>query len=310
MSLREHCVDEPRIYRASSLGYSLERLVAPFLGFEALPTPDWLLEKFQDGTDLEPQVVAELENLGWTVSTTQPEINSEGNHQLEVTLDVIPGVATVRGHLDGVGIEPPARPARVVEVKSMGEKSVKEASRLGWETPGLIQKYKWQLSCYMLATGLEGVLVVCSKGKGGVKNLLYMYADQPFYTISDIANKLQQAEDYIRDGIIPEGCTDYPCPYAYLHSVEEPPEQADTELDGLLAAWLEADKHEKVYKSEKAVLKEAIVEYVGGEGKGKVKGSQGVLVSVNWVEEKEVNYKTKGHWETRINPPRKGRKGD
>ncbi len=51
-----------------------------------------------------------------------------------------------------------------------------------------------------------------------------------------------------------------------------------------------------------------IKEYVG-EIAGKVKGSQGITVSTNWVEAKEVSYIKPGHWETRITPPRE-RKGD
>lgn len=298
-----------RVYRASSLGYSLENLVAPFLGYDPIPPPAWLQEKFDEGTALEPQVLAELESFGWTLATTQPEVNSEGDHQLEVTLEVIPGVATVRGHLDATGIEADGFPTRVVEVKSMAEKSFRECSQLAWNTPGLIQRYKWQLSAYMLATGLQGVLVVCSKGEDGLKNLLYMYADEPFYSISDIANKLSQAEAHIRDGVIPEGCTDYPCPYFYLHEVKEEPEPADSQLDGLMNAWLEANRKAKIYKGEADALREMIVEYVGQEGKARVKGSQGVSVSVSWQEGGKVEYDKKAGWVTTVSAPRKG-KGD
>ena len=290
-------MSEPRIYRASSLGYSLEQLVAPHLGYDAIPPPEWLMQRFQEGTDLEPQVLAELESLGWQLTVAQDEVNSEGDYQLEVMLEVIPGVATVRGHLDA------KTATSVVEVKSMAEKSFKEASRLAWETPGLIQKYKWQLSAYMLATGLDGVLVVCSKGADGLKNLLYMYAYEPFYTIADIANKLQAAEDAINSGIIPEGCTDYPCPYFYLHAPIEAPEPAPADLDTLLDAWREANKRKKIYEAEEASLRDMIKEYVG-EIAGKVRGSQGITVSTNWVAEKEVSYTKPGHWETRITTPR------
>ena len=301
-------MSSPRIYRASSLGYSLESLVCPHLGYDAIPPPEWLMQKFQEGTDLEPQVLAELESLGWQLTVTQDEVNSEGDYQLEVMLEVIPGVATVRGHLDATGVEPMSNHPVVVEVKSMAEKSFTEVNRLAWNTPGLIQKYKWQLSAYMLATQLPGVLVVCSKGADGLKNLLYMYADEPFYSISDIANKLQTAEDAINSGTIPEGCTDYPCPYFYLHAPIEAPEPAPKELDGLLDAWKEINRKKKIYESEEASLRDMIKEYVG-EIAGKVRGSQGITVSTNWVAEKEVSYTKPGHWETRITTPRE-KKGE
>lgn len=300
-----------RVYRASSLGYSLEQLVAPHLGYEPVAPPEWLQERFDEGTALEPIVLAELERLGWTIISSQLAINSEGNHQLEVAMEVIPGKATVRGHLDAVGIEPPRHPTRVVEVKSMAEKSLQACSRLMWDTPGLIQKYKWQLSSYMLATGLEGVLVVCSKGEDGVKNLLYMYAEEPFYTISDIALKISEAEKHISEGTLPEGCQDYPCPYFHLHAPSDNPIQsADEELDDLMAKWLSLDNFEKAYKKEKDDIRAEMLAITGVEGVANVRGSNGVTVTTTWQEASEYVTKKKAQWVTRVSAPRKGNRGD
>lgn len=298
---------EPRIYRASSLGYSLEQLVAPHLGFEPIPPPEWLQEKFDEGTALEPIVLLELRQLGWQIQDHQLEPNSEGDFQIEVILEVIPDVATVRGHVDALGTFGAGSASRVIEVKSMAEKSFAEASRSAWDTPGLIQRYKWQLSAYMLATGLPAVMVVCSKGEGGVNNLLYMYADEPFYLISDIAQKISEAEKYIADGVIPEGCTDYPCPYFYLHGEKVQAEQADKDLDALMAAWLESNRKKKVYADEEASLRGMIVEYVGQEGKAKVRGSNGVTVSVSWQEGGESTVTRQPKWVTTVSPPRKSK---
>lgn len=300
---------EPRIYRASSLGYSLEQLVAPFLGYQAIPPPEWLQQKFDEGKEIEPKCIEKLRGYGWGILVAQDEVNAVGDNQIEVELEVIPGVAKVVGHLDGHITE--AQYAdnllrnAILEVKSMAGRAWNEFEDRKWEAGGIIQKYKWQASALMLATEMPHMMVAWNKD---TEELSFALTMEPFYTISDIANKLQSAEDYISRGVIPEGCTDYPCPYFYLHEPIADPEPADDILNGLLDAWKVANHRRKVEELTEKNLREAIKEYVG-EIAGKVKGSQGITVSTNWVEAKEVSYTKPGHWETRITPPRE-RKGD
>lgn len=284
---------EPRIYRASSLGYSLEQLVAPHLGFEPIPPPEWLQEKFDEGTALEPIVVEELYQQGWTITDQQEEIN----------LDIIPGVAIVRGHIDGV-----ADANRVIEIKTMNGRTWKEFQIHGWDTPGIIQRYKWQASAYMLGTGMPLELVGWNKeAKNSEQQYTTAWVKEPFYLISDIAQKISEAEKYIADGVIPEGCTDYPCPYFYLHAERVEAEPADTELDELLNTWAEANQKRKAYEAEEKKLRDMIVEYVGQEGKAKVKGSNGVTVSVAWQDAQEVSFQKTAKWVTTVSAPRKGK---
>lgn len=284
-----------RVYRASSLGYSLENLVAPHLGYEAIPPPAWLQEKYDEGTELEPVILNRLREDGWFIDS----------EQREVEINVIPDTVKVVGHLDGI-LHYQTEPGRVVEVKTMAESTWAKVNESGWDAGGIVEKYKWQQSAYVLATGLGHVLVCYNKANG---ELLSVIHDEPFYSISDIANKLSQAETHIRDGVIPEGCTDYPCPYFYLHEVKEEPEPADGQLDGLMNAWLEANRKAKIYKGEADALREMIVEYVGQEGKARVRGSQGVSVSVSWQEGKHVEYDTKPAWVTTVSAPKKGKDG-
>lgn len=294
---------EPRIYRASSLGYSLCQLVAPHLGYEAIPPPEWLQEKFDEGKEIEPKVLADLENKGWKISASQATINDIGDYQHEFYLDIIPGQAVVRGHIDAFG-QSHIYDDLVVEVKSTNDKYFKEIEEKGWNAGGLLDKYKWQISCYMLATGRPVALVWCRKSD---EQLYVMYADEPFYSISDIALKIASAEEHIREGKIPDGCTDFPCPYFYLHGGADniPPEPADKDMDTLLTAWLEANKRKKIYEGEEKALREMIVEMAGAEISGKIKGSQGVVVSTVYQEESEYVTKRKAGWITRVSAPRK-----
>lgn len=288
---------EPRIYRASSLGYSLCGLVCGHLGFEPIAPPDFLQAAFDEGNRLEPIVIEGLNNDGWDVT----------DQQKEVTLKVIPDRAMVVGHIDGICVPSFALGGSVLEVKTMAHKSFVDWEENGWDSKSpLIDKYKYQASAYMLATGLPHTMVCWDKQD---KDWDSRFVTEPFYTISDIALKLQQAEDHIAEGKIPEGCTDYPCPYFYLHGGNDsaPPEPADPELDALLSAWMVADKAKKAYEGEAKALRELIVEYAGETIAGKIKGSQGVTVSTVYQEESEYVTKKKAGWVTRVQGPRKGR---
>ena len=296
---------EPRVYRASGLGYSLCSIVCPFLGYEPLPTPDWLQEKFNEGKEIEPRAIQKLRDDGWVIEDQQEELNAVGDYQIEVDIEIIPGQAIVRGHLDGWVLDGGGLQDVVLEVKSMNAKTWKEFAEKGWETPGIVQKYKWQASCYGLAKQAPVVLAAWNKE---TEEFAFATMVEPFYSIADLALKVSQAETHIREGTIPEGCTDYPCPFVHLHPSDSlPPEPADKDMDGLLSAWLEADKQVKAFEKEKATLREMIVEMAGSEIAGKIKGTQGVTVSTVWQEESEWVTKRKAGWVTKVSGPRKGR---
>lgn len=291
-----------REYRASSLGYSLCQLVCPHLGYDPLPTPDFLQEKFDEGRRLEPLVVEKLRSTLPCKIDYQNVGAEDGRDGEEVSIEIIPNVATITGHLDGRITVSHNGGEKVLEIKTMADKSWQDFYKNGWGSKGsLIEKYRWQASFYMLATGLPLMLVAWNKD---TEEIARQTVTVPFYSVSDIASKIWKAEKYIASGEIPDGCSDFPCPYVYLHPPKEEVEKADGELDSLMEQWLVADQKEKVYKAEKDKLRAAIVEYVGEEGKGKVKGSQGVTVSTVWQPGKEVSYKTKDAWVTSVSAPR------
>lgn len=296
-----------RVYRASSLGYSLCQLVAPHLGFEGVDPPEWLKVKFDEGHRLEPIVVEKLRDMGWMINVTQAAMNNIGDYQIEVELEVIPDKVKVVGHFDGqvsygCGMPAPA----ILEIKSMAHKNFLVFKRKGWDAGGLMEKYKWQASAYMLAEGMPHCMVGYDKYTG---ELWWTTVTEPFYSISDIANKLSLAEGYIEDAIIPDNCTDYPCPYYYLHgdNGKEAPTAADPDLESIMAAWLEADKRAKIHEGEKDVLRRQIMELVGsGDSVSPViKGACGVKVETYWQDGKEYVTRRKGGWVTKVSGPRK-----
>lgn len=293
-----------RIYRASSLGYSLEALVAPHLGFETVEPPEFMAKAFAEGHRIEPLAIQKLWDLGWTVRERQKELNAVGDYQIEVELEVIPGVAKIVGHLDAL-LEQLGETTSVIEIKMMADQSWKSFKKHGWNAPGLVQKYKWQASAYMLATGLAHVMVAWNKD---TEELHIVEQLEPFYTISDIAQKLGKAEAFITAGLVPDGCEDFPCPYYYLHPPKEQVEKVEEpELENLLNSWLTWDKAEKLAKGEKDAIRRDILALAGDRAAAKVKGDCGVTVETYWQNESSYQVTKKEGWVTRISAPRKGK---
>ena len=290
-----------RVYRASSLGYSLEALVAPHLGFEPVNPPEFIQRAFDEGTRIEPLAIEKLKAAGWDIRTKQKEVNANGDYQMEVTLKVVPDKVMVVGHIDGIGSLLTEFPLSVIEIKMMADQSWRAFKKHGWDAPGLVQKYKWQMSAYCLATGLPHVMAAWNKD---TEEMVIEFRDEPFYTIADIATKLRDAEIHIARGIVPEGCEDFPCPYYYLHPPKDEVARADGELEGLLQSWLTWDRAEKQAKKAKDQHRERILQLTGEGLAAKVKGECGVTVETYWQEEKEYTTKRKAGWVTRISGPR------
>ncbi len=284
-----------RIYRASGLGYSLEQMVAPYLGYEPAAPPETLQRAYDEGNRLEPIIINALRDDGWNIY----------GEQTEVEIEIVPGAVIIQGHIDGYydGMEGKA----VLEIKTMAHASYLDWDKNGWESKSaLIEKYKWQQSAYVIATGLPHVMVGWDKSRDRVASVRITL--EPFFPVEELAKKVLAAEQYIRDGELPEGCEDYPCPYFYLHADKDkvPVEAADDNLEDLLVDWLDADQKIKKLEKYRKSLRDAIIgDATDSLVAGKIKGACGVTVSTNWVEGKEVSYKTEPHWETRIQGPRK-----
>lgn len=280
-----------RIYRASSLGYSLCQLVCGHLGYEAASPPEWLQEKYDEGNRLEPMIIEGIKN--------DQNVKDE---QLEVELEIIPDKVKVVGHIDGMVDE---SGWRLLEIKTMAHAMFERVEDKGWDAGGIMEKYKWQVSAYQLATGLPLTLCVWDKQE---KDWCFIRTDKPFYSVADIANKLAEAEEHIANGIIPDGCSDYPCPYYYLHEQKDAKEvvNADDELEAVLAAWYEADKNAKIYEAEKKVLREQIIELIeeGDLAAPVIRASNGVKVETYWQEGKEYMVKQTSKWVTKVTGPR------
>lgn len=221
------------VYRASALGGECTRaLVLSRLGYDERPPPPDMYRRFQEGHLHEEDVMRRMREEGWTI----------WDEQATVTL-MVSGKIRVVGHIDGKGaivgegrehhvslgnIEP-----RIVEVKSQSKDEFAAFDAKGWES-GIFPKYKWQLSVYMLATGLPAVLVRKDRNSGQIK---LEWVDEPFYDLRAIRSRVLSVEMLAADGIGPEECgpgTIYPCPFFYMPGHGAGSKVARTSKDGVV----------------------------------------------------------------------------
>lgn len=256
------------IIRASSLGACVKSQIADHLGYTPMPHSEHILGVMKEGQLHEDDVVATLTAEGHTITRQQEEVNlglssstvEQATFNREVAGSNPAGGTLVQGHIDGVVRLPDVLGDKVLEVKSMSHDVWKEFQAKGWEASGLVQKYQWQLSAYMLATGLEGYLVAKNRNTG---QLLRFGVETPFHSLEEITERVAYIHDHVTSGVLPEGCPhDFFCQHKYLcerKAEESPPEVLhDPVLEGLLADYTTAQAQETTAKNRKKELREVL----------------------------------------------------
>lgn len=280
------------VYRASSLGGCTKSLVAGRLGYSPIPIggveiktkKDKPKRVFQDAFDegrrLEDVAIrrAELEVI---------------DREREVAIEVMPGVWVV-GHIDG--ITPYNRQLPILELKSMGDNYYRQVEASDWDTPGLMQKYKWQLSSYMLALN-RPALVICINSDPSFSDIDRPYfklqVGQPFYSLDDIRARVMDAEGWARAGELPPTCDrpQFPCPFWYLHEDEEVVGVDDGTVRDLALSYKQAQLESKVAKEKEGEFRKALE---GLREKGEVSTKTKTLDSGERLELQ--SRKVKGDW--------------
>ncbi len=207
------------IHRASGLGSCLKGQIAAALGMKPIPVDEASQLRMNEGAIHEDDVVARLTADGYTVTRQQEEVNLDFHWAKRAGSELHQGDARVQGHLDGVlypnaSGSPYYGGARVLEIKSMGDTPFKAFKQKGWDAGGLIDRYKWQISVYMIATGLEAYVVAKNRNSG---ELLRHGIEVPFHSLDEITERVAYIEDHVTRGVLPDECdNDWFCPYKYL----------------------------------------------------------------------------------------------
>ena len=197
----------------------------------AIGTSDSMQALYDRGNDHEVECLAAMRAEDWWVKAEQEEVNLE-----------VAG-ALVQGHLDGViwsqGEWDNHGADRVLEIKSPQSWAKWErAHKTGDYSDPLMHRYAWQISVYMVATGLEAVVACVEDGQVRTFGI-----EVPPFGADDILLRVGRMEEWIVHRVA-EGAkiedlacsqSDYPCPVAYLHDKREVVE--DKELDHLFGVY-------------------------------------------------------------------------
>jgi hypothetical protein len=229
-------------YRASEFGGCTKMLIAQRQDVKPLDTvPPKMNAAFQRGHAHEAACLATMQESGYVYRDTQYEV--------VLTWPELPDTR-ITGHLDGILLHDPDNGLlsdSVLEIKSPGAWRTFVDGMYDQEPSALVQRYKWQISIYMVATSMEATFVCLDENYDLRKHRLEM----PFYDSDAILTRLQGLEEWARQPL-PRLCSprEYPCKYVFLHEDDEVLDH-DTEIDELATQYA---KQQKVITTEKDKL--------------------------------------------------------
>ena len=320
----EPAESDRRVYRASMMGACVSVLAAHAAGYEPDDLPDSLKKGAQEGVDNEPVILEMLRQERELRSVTYPEMaelkergviagygmvptsDGRGDVQVQVRMNVGSG-AEVRCHLDDLMVPGGSKPVwmgqpgdggtldllRGIEVKAFGDALWKEWLKKGFDAPGLIGKYAWQVTAQRLSLGYPILFVVGHKNDIGlVYEIDILEVDDPPVPAGVFKMKVVKADRAARTDNIPM-CEDvsWPCPY---YQMPFHPDKAALEVvaDDELYQWCKelADKGRARKAADGAYddVKRGIDKYLAD--KGIERGTKMIVASgsgrveFEWVE--------------------------
>lgn len=201
------------VYRASALGGCLVALAAARQGYDQAAYSQHQLDIFARGERAE-EWYAEIAKLTRRQETIE----------LEVTNKIV-----VRGHIDGVNAG-----TTVDECKHVNDTDWRAWTPEWFDDHPLWRKYTWQISVYMLATGMMGRFVLINTAVDPYRFKIYTF-EKPPHTLDEIRGRIFEAEATAREDELRCGLADYFCRYPSLHQHEITDEP---ELDALVGEYL------------------------------------------------------------------------
>lgn len=295
------------VYRASALDSCLAELLAARTGEEPKEWDRATLDRFARGRR------AEAETVKWLGKTKGIEAEATGSDQKEFDLTVFadfaadsPTRVVVRVHPDGIVpagwvLDEGDRPASVLEIKSTVPGNFLAGEKY------MLERYPWQFSAEMIATGLPMLLVV-QNTTSNRRHLHYLATPPRVY--SDLIARVMSVELAARLGQ-PVPCkrwSDFFCRYPW-HQPEDGSGTADTSavprargraarepepagndehaLIGLASALNQIRDREKALKEEAETVRNEVIRIMGTRGK---------VRAGRWTLSKAENKRTNVRW--------------
>ena len=302
-------MSDPVVYRASELGGCSRFLIAKRMGYTLMPPPLKFQGYFERGQNAEDWAVERMTERGFVFRDRQKEVDLP-----------IYGNVIVRGHIDGVVSDIDGDNEYLWECKRVSPQVYKSFQEHGWDAKyDLLDRYKWQTSVYMIATGLELRLeLICETDEQVM--MMPLFREIPFYTDSQIISRVIKLEALAQNGDLPETCDkpNYPCPVYYLpgHD-EEDQDERDEVVEELAKAVVEATGVAKAAKDAETRLRAELLTALGD--RERVRGDE-VTVSkqqssrtiTDWdkmredgIDLRKYQRKEKGVWFARVTPRKK-----
>lgn len=224
---------EVLVIRASAIGGCAWELVAAAQGLDPLPTPQWLQEAFDRGTELEPHIISMLERgeVHWwrnesgeltSVGDGKVKLVSFTSHQDEGHLWITDNIV-IRFHPDAV--DPVGN--NVWEIKALSNSLWMKAYK--GSVADAVDEYAWQLSVMMHAYGAtSGIWAAYNKGeKSGEpvrheREVLVEVVPQPLISFQELHDKavmvyeLARGEDISVSGRPCDKPDAFPCRYLHI----------------------------------------------------------------------------------------------
>jgi hypothetical protein len=247
------------VYGSSSLGKCMKQQVALRMDYSPAKTPEWLQKAFDGGHKYEEVLISRLLEAGRNIDFVTPVKDCVGrwDHctQHEVVFKVS-GEVIVLAHLDGIErIDDDNSPT--IEIKSMSklEYAKHPHNHNIWDSPGLIQDYKWQISAAMVARKQPTIVFF---GCRDSDEWFEVTVEKPFHTEAEIRGRIMQIEGWARQGVLPDTCDNKGnyCSVAYVTGCQGVTEWGDEEFAALgktykrqVAAKKKAEEVEKATRS-------------------------------------------------------------
>lgn len=255
------------IYRASAVGGCIRSMVAMARGITPRPHPEWFQEVLDEGTRSEARILelaGDKHSYGTNGAPQGIVIDGTTGAQREVELLIghIDGKnIIVRGHTDGIGLMPGMGEQYVVEAKKFRPSTFDKASKAG---AVYTDYYSWQLSIYMLATGLNGLWVAgrYDRDFDTVNKVRCHVYTRPIIDLATIKQKVAKVERLINEGYGPdevECVGNYPCGFWFLHDTKDTDREweldtSDTHVCEVIRRYLDLDDQLKAEKALVATL--------------------------------------------------------
>jgi hypothetical protein len=234
--------------------------VAVALGKKPLPVAEWAQKVYDVGNVHEPACVLAMEAEGWVFSQPGNGLHPFPEHEGQWFVNL----QGITGHLDGIATPPESLTSKVVEIKAPGawEKFERHIRMDTWKTDPQATRYAYQLSVYMLATGLEAV-VACWDEEHGVRTF---GVELPPVPREAIEARVAEMNERVREGVLPSDCMgmrDNFCPVPYLHD-DKPEVVEDSVLDAGADQYLNLSEEIKRLTAWRDRVRDTLLEHGGG----------------------------------------------